>query len=218
MYYLIFSNNSSNIFFSIYQDKKLLLTNIYLQTKNTSEDVFKIIEDMFNSLNLHFNIISFIGLTNGPSSFTNSRVLVALANAISLSLNIPTISFSNFYFYLQIVLYNKIEFENLAITIDSKRKNGVYLCLFNNSNLENKEGFFCDIAELTKINNNTQNIIFYGDKPNISLDESFYHKFNYIDNIEQDNGVLASLCLKEYHILLSKNQHKQALFSNVYYI
>ena len=218
MYYLIFSNSSSNILFSIYKNNNNLLTQVYLQTKNTSEDIFHIIEGMLNHLNLPIKSIAFIGLTNGPSSFTNSRILVAFANSIALSLNIPTISFSNFYFYLQLIINQKVEFENLAITLDSKRKNGLYLCLFTSSNLEDKKGFFCTADDLLKINKNIKNIIFYGDKPNISLDESFYHNLKYIDNIIQDNDVLAALCYNRYQLLISTKQHNKALFSDVYYI
>jgi tRNA threonylcarbamoyladenosine biosynthesis protein TsaB len=108
-------------------DEKVYSVNKY--TKNSIEEELNILIGKIILKNkADFSDLNFILVSLGPGSYTGSRVGLAAAKAISMSLEIPLLGFSNFNtIYLQARLDNLLlENEEAGIVIKANRQELYY--------------------------------------------------------------------------------------------
>jgi tRNA threonylcarbamoyladenosine biosynthesis protein TsaB len=125
--FLSIETSLSRIFLVLRIDEKVYSVNKY--TKNSIEEELNILIGKIILKNkADFSDLNFILVSLGPGSYTGSRVGLAAAKAISMSLEIPLLGFSNFNtIYLQARLNNLLlENEEVGIVIKANNKDLYY--------------------------------------------------------------------------------------------
>ncbi|MDA9559121.1 tRNA (adenosine(37)-N6)-threonylcarbamoyltransferase complex dimerization subunit type 1 TsaB [Alphaproteobacteria bacterium] len=125
--FLSIETSLSRIFLVLRIDEKVYSVNKY--TKNSIEEELNILIGKIILKNkADFSDLNFILVSLGPGSYTGSRVGLAAAKAISMSLEIPLLGFSNFNtIYLQARLDNLLlENEEAGIVIKANRQELYY--------------------------------------------------------------------------------------------
>ena len=94
------------IFLSIETSLNRIYLVLYSKTKLFSEEkkiessieveINKMLEDLFLKSNINYADLDFVAVSLGPGSYTGTRVGLATAKAISLSLDKPLLGYSNF--------------------------------------------------------------------------------------------------------------------------
>ena len=113
--FLSIETSLNRIFLVIYTQKKLYSKNKNL--KNSIEvEINKMFEDLLKKANIHFKDLSCILISLGPGSYTGTRVGLAAAKAISISINKPIFGYTNFEAIYHQALINKF----VALTPSTK--------------------------------------------------------------------------------------------------
>jgi tRNA threonylcarbamoyladenosine biosynthesis protein TsaB len=115
---------SAALYFS---DDKYLTSNIYLEHSH-SENLFEIIEFLFNSANIKPDQIGSVAISGGPGSFTGLRIGMSAAKGIASGAGVPMVivpTFEAFAFQLSSILS-----EETVIIANKVNKDEVYYSKF----------------------------------------------------------------------------------------
>lgn len=129
---------------AILEDKTCIKELIVNDTRNHSEKIMPLIEQIFKDANLTLKDIDLIVCDKGPGSFTGIRIGVGTVLAFKDSLNIQCVGISS----LEALAYNVNTDGYICSLIDAKNSN-VYFGLFK---LENNEYTQIDNLEFKNIN------------------------------------------------------------------
>ncbi|OHD12455.1 MAG: tRNA (adenosine(37)-N6)-threonylcarbamoyltransferase complex dimerization subunit type 1 TsaB [Spirochaetes bacterium GWD1_27_9] len=142
----------------------------FIDEKNTFkhiENLIPIIDENFSKLNENKNKLKYIGVCEGPGSFTGIRIGIATAFGLSFGKNQTNFGFSAFDVYKYLFKDQK---EAVVIPIIDAKKNRFY-CTFIENNKPN-EMFDIDIEEINqKIKYIDKKIIFVGKDFNLIKDK-----------------------------------------------
>ena len=125
--FLSIETSLSRIFLVLRINEKVYSVNKY--TKNSiEEDLNVLIDKIIFKNKFNFSDLNFILVSLGPGSYTGSRVGLAAAKAISMSLEVPLLGYSNFNtMYLQARLNNLLlENGEAGIVIKANKKELYY--------------------------------------------------------------------------------------------
>jgi len=125
--FLSIETSLSRIFLVLRLNEKVYSINKY--TENSIEEELNILIGKIIFKNKSdFSDLNFILVSLGPGSYTGSRVGLAAAKAISMSLEVPLLGYSNFnVIYLQARLNNLLlENEEVGIVIKANKKELYY--------------------------------------------------------------------------------------------
>ena len=116
---------------AILEDKKCLKEIVVNDSRNHSEKIMPVIEQVLQETSLTLNNIDLIVCDKGPGSFTGIRIGVGTLLAFQDSLNIPCIGISS----LEALAYN-VEQDGLICSLIDAKNNNVYFGLFEHKNDE----------------------------------------------------------------------------------
>ena len=125
--FLAIETSLSRIFLVLRLNEKVYSVNKY--TENSIEEELNVLIGKIIFKNKSdFSDLNFILVSLGPGSYTGSRVGLAAAKAISMSLEVPLLGYSNFNtIYLQARLNNLfLENEEVGIVIKANKKELYY--------------------------------------------------------------------------------------------
>lgn len=91
MLILAFDTTSSILSVALLQDDKLLAKNIVRESQRHSELLIPEIEKILHSQKIWYQDLDLIAVTNGPGSFTGSRIGLTAARTIKTATNLPLI-------------------------------------------------------------------------------------------------------------------------------
>ena len=114
---------------AVLEDTFLIKENILDDTKNHSEKIMPVIDQVLSETNLTLTDINLIVCDKGPGSFTGIRIGVGTVLAFQDSLNIPCVGISS----LEALAYNVKKDGFICSLIDAKNNN-VYFGLFKLEN------------------------------------------------------------------------------------
>lgn len=156
---LILSLDTTSPYFSValLQNNKLLDEKISNKTSNQAEFLVPTISQILSDNNLSYENIDLIAATNGPGSFTGSRIGLTAARTIKLALNKPLILLNS----CEVIAYKYRQEENIICAMDAAMQEA--FCadfIANNNKIEtlNKPFLF-----------NEQNLLNIFDKKNYFL-------------------------------------------------
>ena len=125
--FLSIETSLSRIFLVLRINEKVYSVNKYT-TNSIEEELNALISKIIFKNKAEFKDLNFILVSLGPGSYTGSRVGLAAAKAISMSLEVPLLGYSNFKaIYLQARLNNLLlENEEAGIVIKANKKELYY--------------------------------------------------------------------------------------------
>lgn len=154
---------------AILENNKCIKEIIIADSRNHSEKIMPIIEQILKETNLNLKDINLIVCDKGPGSFTGIRIGVGTVLAFQDTLNIPCVGISS----LEALAYNIYQKNNnkLICSLIDAKNNNVYWGLFKHVNNEYSQiGDFAfkNISEVlnliqTEPNLNNEQITFIGD-------------------------------------------------------
>lgn len=146
---------------AILEDTKCIKEIIVNDTRNHSEKIMPVIEQVLTECNLTLQNIDLIICDKGPGSFTGIRIGVGTVLAFKDSLNIPCLGISS----LESLAYN-ITSSGIICTLIDAKNNNLYFGVFekkDNSIKQIEELSFKTIDEIIPILSKYKEIIFVGD-------------------------------------------------------
>lgn len=128
---LAFDTVSNNVSIALAHKEKILSQKLTNSKSNQSEILLDEIAEILNKNNLCYQNLNLIATTNGPGSFTGSRIGLVVAKTIKLATNLPLILLN----CLEVIAYqNQQETTNKAqkilVVIDAKA-NEFFYCPFD---------------------------------------------------------------------------------------
>ena len=183
--FLSIETSLSRIFLVLRLNEKVYSINKY--TENSIEEELNILIGKIIFKNKSdFSDLNFILVSLGPGSYTGSRVGLAAAKAISMSLEVPLLGYSNFKaIYLQARLNNLfLENEEVGIVIKANKKE-LYYQKYKKEIKKSKRVMSIVSLDSFRKENNFPNIII----GNVKLELPFN---NYICCMPYKNSLVAS--------------------------
>ena len=175
MYSLFIDTHSDLMVIALYKNGTLINIKKIESNQSHSNNLIPTIKDILDGYKIKSNDIKEIMVNNGPGSFTGVRIGVTVAKTFAYALNLPIKTVSS----LQIKAISSSKEDKLVVESD---KNGYFVGLFKNNELQNKM-FYLNNLEFKEYikNKNYEGIII--DK--IEIDYEKLYKF--IETIESLN-------------------------------
>ncbi len=95
MSFLSIETSLNRIFLVLYYNKKLFSNNKLIEN-SIEVEINKMFDDVLNKGKIGFNELDFVMVSLGPGSYTGTRVGLAAAKAIAISIGKPIIGYTNF--------------------------------------------------------------------------------------------------------------------------
>ena len=95
MSFLSIETSLNRIFLVLYCNKKLFSNNRLIEN-SIEEEINQMFDDVLSKGNIGFDALDFIMVSLGPGSYTGTRVGLAAAKAIAISIDKPIIGYTNF--------------------------------------------------------------------------------------------------------------------------
>jgi tRNA threonylcarbamoyladenosine biosynthesis protein TsaB len=114
---LAFTTSDSSISVALISDKKLIAKNNIDESGRQSELTVLEIEKILTQNKIWYNDLDLISTTNGPGSFTGTRIALTCARTLKISTNIPLVLLNS----CEVIAYKyrKIS-DNIFVLIDAK--------------------------------------------------------------------------------------------------
>ena len=123
---LFFDTSSDLLKVSLIKDNKIIFDK-ELHTKNDhSSYLVPTIDEAFKSNNIDFKELDEIIVSNGPGSFTGTRISIAVAKTYAFSFNIPVYMISS----LEELIYDNDGYDFYVPIIEEKKEN-LYFSIFD---------------------------------------------------------------------------------------
>ncbi|MDA9654888.1 tRNA (adenosine(37)-N6)-threonylcarbamoyltransferase complex dimerization subunit type 1 TsaB [Pelagibacteraceae bacterium] len=183
--FLSIETSLSRIFLVLRMNEKVYSINKY--TKNSVEEELNVLigEIIFKN-KADFSDLNFILVSLGPGSYTGSRVGLAAAKAISISLEVPLLGYCNFNaIYLQARLNNLLLGNEEAGIVIKANKKELYYQKYNKEIKGGKGAMSIISLDSLRKENNFPNIIIGNVKLELPLN-------NYIYCMPNKDSLLAS--------------------------
>jgi len=198
---LIIDTSTNNLKISININNKEIFIDLNKGFKHI-ETLLPVIQSLLKKINEKKTDINFIGVCNGPGSFTGIRIGIASAYGISFGLNAKCFGFSVFDVYKYLL---KDEKNTVIIPIIDAKKNK-FFCAFieNDSDYKMHDYTLEDIKnKITNFKNN-KNLIFTG-KDFKLIKNKIIKDFNFTEKFSDDYSSKDLLSFSKYYVSINKN-------------
>ena len=219
---LAFECSALNLLVGIIRDNKLIQQSEINDGFSHSEMLIVKIEEILKNQQIWYQDLDLVVVSNGPSSFTATRVALSVAKMINISCQKPVVTVNKCellaFFYKNNLLSSKNNNNNLKLTvIVNACGNEVFFARYCYEDMRLKclsEPDVSTIDDLIKQLNFSQDLIIFDQQL------SYDHFINKISNqaliLQNDVLSLGLLGLEKYHNLLKNNASNQLNISPIY--
>lgn len=129
---LAFDTSNAYTSVAIAEDEKILAYSEELRPAMQAERLLPMIEDTLAYARLSYDDMDYLGVINGPGSFTGIRTGLAAAMGIALGTKIKVITVSNFDIIYSRMLKQIDTYDQIIILLNAYRQELYTKCFYNN--------------------------------------------------------------------------------------